>query len=69
MVLGELIQSSIDAVGDIVSVATQGPVEAVLVAMGALLVTVSMVVFGLLVLGAVVDLVTPGGGGATHPQE
>lgn len=69
MVLGELIQSSIDAVGEIVSVATQGPIEAVLVAMGALLVTVSIGVFGILVLGAVVDLVTPGGGGATHPQE
>lgn len=69
MVLGELIQSSIDAVGDIVSVASQGPIEAVLVAMGALLVTVSLGVFGILVLGAIVDLVTPGGVGATHPQE
>jgi hypothetical protein len=69
MVLVELIDSSIDLVGEFVSVASQGPVEGFLVLISTLILAVSVGTFGILVLGAVVDLLTPGSEGATHPQD
>ncbi len=66
-VLSELFQSIIDMPGEFAGVATQGPIEALLVLMGGLLVVVPSAFFGILVLGAVVDLITPEKFGATHP--
>jgi hypothetical protein len=58
-VLSDLIQSIVDMPGEFADVAAQGPIEAILVLTGALLVVVPSLVFGYLVLGAAVDLVTP----------
>jgi hypothetical protein len=69
MVLGELIDSSVDLVDEFASVASQGPVEGFLVLISTLILAVSVGTFGVLVLGAVVDLLTPDSGGATHPQD
>lgn len=50
------------------TVVAGGPVEALLVLIGALLVAVSMGVFGYLTLGALVDLVTPDLSARTPPR-
>lgn len=47
------------SIGELVSNVAAGPITMVLAAMGALLIGVSMAVFGYLSLGAAVDLVTP----------
>ncbi len=65
--LSRLIDSVIQMPQDFADVATQGPIEGILVLIGGLLVTVPMVFFGVLVLGAIVDLVTPESFGETHP--
>lgn len=57
--LAELLTSIREFPNAIVEVATQSPITAVLVAIGALLFVVSMGVFGYLSLGAAVSLVTP----------
>lgn len=62
-----LIDSIIDMPGEFADVATQGPIEGFLVLMGALLVGVSTTYFGVLVFGALVELVTPESFGAEHP--
>lgn len=67
MVVSQLIQSIIDMPGEINEVAMQGPVEAVLVTMGALLIALPMIALVILVIGAVVDLVWPESFGATYP--
>lgn len=66
-VLSDLAESIADAPGEFADVATQGPVEALLVAMGAVLIIAPMVFFGLLVLGAVVEFVTPDRTAVQHP--
>ncbi|MEF8821460.1 MAG: hypothetical protein V5A52_04220 [Halovenus sp.] len=66
-VLSELIQSIIDMPGEFADVALQGPVEAILVLSGAILVGLPLVLFTYLLLGAAVDLVTPESFGASYP--
>lgn len=58
-IVSDLIESAMAFPGEIVGVAAQGPIAAVLVGMGALLMAVAMGVFGYLSLGAAVSLVTP----------
>jgi len=65
--LSDLTQSVIDMPGEFADVAAQGPIEAVLVLTGALLVLVPSAVFGYLVLGAVVDLMLPDSSQTSHP--
>lgn len=66
-VLSRLVQSIVDMPGEFAEVAGQGPIEALLVLMGAILVGLPVAFFGVLVLGALVDLVTPESFGAEHP--
>lgn len=66
-VLSELIQSIIDMPGEFADVALQGPVEAILVLSGAILVGLPLALFTYLVLGAAVDLVLPESFGASYP--
>lgn len=65
--LSRLIDSVIQAPGEFVDVATQGPAEGLLVLFGALFIGLPLGFFAILVLGALVDLVTPESFGATHP--
>ena len=58
-ILTDLIDSIVQFPSEITEVATQSPITAVLVAMGGLLIAISMGVFGYLSLGAVVSLVSP----------
>lgn len=62
----ELIRSVIEAPAAFADVVTQSPEAAVLFAIGALLVGVSMGALGWLVLGAAVESVTPPPDGRTH---
>jgi hypothetical protein len=66
-VLSELIQSIIDMPGEFADVALQGPVEAILVLSGAILVGLPLLLFTYLVLGAAVELVLPESFGASYP--
>lgn len=65
--LSDLIDSIATAPGEFADVATQGPIEALLVLFGAIFVGAPVIFFGVLVLGAAVDLVTPESFGAEHP--
>lgn len=65
--VSEFIQSLLDAPGKFADVAAQGPIEAFLVLMGALLVGAPLVFFGLLVGGAAADLVIPDSVRESHP--
>jgi hypothetical protein len=65
--LSDLIDSIIDMPGEFADVAAQGPVEGLLVLLGALFVIVPTAYFGYLVTGALVDLVIPESFGETHP--
>jgi hypothetical protein len=58
-ILSDLLDSIVEFPSAIGEVAAQSPITAVLVAIGALLIGVSMAVFGYLSLGAAVDFVTP----------
>lgn len=66
-VVSRLVQSIVDMPGEFAEVAGQGPIEALLVLMGAILVGLPVAFFGVLVLGAIADLVTPESFGAEHP--
>lgn len=66
--VSDLVDSILDAPDQFIDVATQGPIEGFLVLMGALLVGLPLVVFGVLVLGAVVELVVPDSIRETHPK-
>jgi len=66
-VLSDLIQSIIDMPGEFADVAAQGPIEGTLVLIGALLVVVPSIIFGYLVLGAVVDVVIPDSSSMSYP--
>jgi hypothetical protein len=63
MFLGELIGSALDLPGEFAAVAMHDRLSAVLLGVGALLTLASTGYFGLLVLGAVADLLTPSPGG------
>ena len=65
----ELLESIIDMPREIIEVASQGPVEALLVLVGAVFIVVPSVIMAYLVLGAGVDLVTPDSTTATHPEK
>lgn len=65
--LTDLIESILEAPGEFIDVALQGPVEGFLVLMGALLVGGPLIFSTFLLLGVVVDLITPESFGATHP--
>lgn len=65
--VSQLIESIMDAPGEFLEVATQGPVEALLVLIGAVFVILPSALLAYLVLGAGIDLVKPGQKGAKHP--
>ena len=65
-VLTRLVQSVLEFPGMIAEVATQGPVQAILVLFGALFIGLAVVVLGWLALGALVDVITPPRGSPTY---
>jgi hypothetical protein len=65
--LTDFVDSIVKTPGKFADVAAQGPLEALLVLMGAVLVLVPLGFFGLLVFGAVVEFVTPDSSAARHP--
>lgn len=65
--LTDLVQSIIDMPGEFAGVMAQGPVEALLVVMGAVLVTVPAAFFAVLVAGAAIEFVVPDSVRETHP--
>ena len=65
----ELLESIIGLPEAIVEVASQGPIEAVLVFLGSLLIVVPSLLLLYLVLGAGIDLVKPDSIAVTHPKE
>ncbi len=65
--VSQLIESIIDMPGHLADVALQGPVELVLVLFGALFIAIPSALLAYLVIGAGIDLVTPGGKGTRHP--
>lgn len=66
-ILSRFIDSLIQTPGEFADVAAQGPAEAILVLMGAILVGAPLIFFVVLVLGAAVELVMPESFGAEHP--
>ncbi|WP_181686003.1 hypothetical protein [Halorhabdus salina] len=64
--LTKLVNSLLDAPGEFVDVASQGPIAALLVAMGAVFVGAAVLAGGVLGLRAVVDLLTPFRPGREH---
>jgi hypothetical protein len=68
MVLGELVQSILDMPGKFADVAAHDPISAVLVGMGALLVSLSLGVFSLLTAGVVLDLIRPDRPRESYPK-
>jgi hypothetical protein len=66
--LTDLIEDTLAMPGEFADVATQGPIEGILLALGALLILGASAVFGVLTLGALVELVIPDSTGATHPE-
>lgn len=65
--VSDFVDSLVEAPGEFADVAAQGPIEAFLVLMGALLVGAPLALFGLLVAGAAADLVIPDSVRETHP--
>lgn len=69
MVVAELLRSIFELPGEFLEVATHDPVAAVLIAIGAVLVGGPMLVGGIYVAGAFLELVSSGPRGEQHPQE
>jgi hypothetical protein len=67
--VSQLIESVIEMPGKFADVATQGPLEGILLLFGALFVVLPSAVLAYLALGAGADLVIPGRTGARHPEE
>ena len=67
MVLAELVESMLEAPGQFVDIATHDPISALLVAVGGLIITVSVGFFAILVAGALVELVIPDSSEKSHP--
>lgn len=65
--VSDLLDSLVEAPGEFADVAAQGPVESFLVVMGAVLVGIPLLFFGLLVAGVVAELVIPDSVRETHP--
>ena len=69
MVVVELLRSILELPGEFLEVATHDPVAAVLIAIGAVLVGGPMLVGGIYVAGALLEVVSSGPRGEQHPQE
>ena len=69
MVVAELLRSILELPGEFLEVATHDPLAAVLIAIGAVLVGGPMLVGGIYVAGAFLELVSSGPRGEQHPQE
>lgn len=67
--VSDLVESIVDMPGYFADVALQGQIEALLLLFGVVFIVVPSLVLAYLVLGAGVSLVSPGSGGATHPEE
>lgn len=67
--VSRLVESVLEMPVRFADIAAHDPLSAVLLVIGALLVGVSSAVFGFLVVGAGVDLVTPDSGGRTYPPD
>ena len=67
MVLAELVESMLEAPGQFVDIATHDPISALLVAVGGLIITVSVGFFAILVAGALVELVIPDSSEKSYP--
>jgi len=65
--LSDLIQDTAEMPSKFADVALQGPIEGLLLLVGALFVILPSLVFGYLVLGVTVDLVLPDSVGASFP--
>lgn len=65
--VSQLIESIMDVPGEFLEVAMQGPIEALLVLIGAVFVILPSALLAYLALGAAVDLVKPGQTGTRHP--
>ena len=61
-----LIESIIDMPAKFAPAVTQDPISAILVALGGLFVFAASAVFGVLTLGAAIDLILPDSEGTTH---
>lgn len=59
MFIRELFQSLIDMPGRFADIALHDPLSAVLLTVGAILTTLAVAYFGLLVAGSVLELLTP----------
>jgi len=68
-VIVELFGSTVEMVGRFAEIALQGPVPGLLLLVGAVLVLGASAVFGVLTLGAVVDLLKPDSPGVTYPRD
>jgi hypothetical protein len=67
MVATEFVDSLVEMPGQFADVAAHDPISAVLVAMGAVLVTAPLGLFGVLTLGAVVEFIVPDSTESSHP--
>lgn len=71
--LTDLVESIVDMPGAFFDIITMGGIfhtiiTGILIGLGALMVGLASAVFGGLTIGALVDLITPGSSGATHPE-
>jgi len=69
MVLGRLVRSVLETPVKFGEVAMHDPISALLIVIGALIVLVSLGLFGLLVAGAGLDLILPERAGESFPPE
>jgi len=63
-----LIESIVDMPGEFADVAAQGPIEGLLVLIGAILVIAPTAYFGYLSTGAILSVFLPESFGAEHPE-
>lgn len=66
--LSDLIGSLLEMPGTLIEVATTNPISGVLIAVGALFLALSLGYFGILVLGAIGNLLSSSGRGRVYPR-
>ncbi len=66
--ISELVTSLTKMPEILIEVATSDPVAGAMLAVGGLLLTVSLAYVGLLTLGALLSIVSPAGAGPEYPQ-
>ena len=66
--LSDLVASLLELPGAFATVASHDPLAAVMLAVGGVLVALSVGYFGLLVLGGILSLFNPRGGGRSYPR-